>query len=194
MKRVTRRRTGILQKRRGRRNKLDLIALNSLEPVLVRNRFRALNTIDFTFNPNSTISISPKQIRRYIHIIGFRNRVAVRKPFIREANLLKRTALAFRHFHWNMLMWSRVVFTDETSFEVRPIKRNMRVLKMNGEKFDTSCIILTYRSGYELVNVRGGFSYHATLSLQRIEGNFTNQKYLEIGESRLWIGLHKILT
>ncbi len=69
-----------------------------------------------------------------------------------------------------MYIWSRVVFTDETSFELRQMKRNMRVWRMNGERFDTSCIIPTYKSGYELVNVWGGFLYHGKLPLQRIEG------------------------
>ncbi len=191
VKRVTLRRTGILPKRRGRRNKLDLIALKCLELILVQNRFLLLNTIAAIFNANSTISISPRRIRRYIHIIGFRNRAAIRKPFIREANLLRRTAWAFRHCYWNMFMWSRVVFTDETSFEVRPMKRNIRVWRMNGERFGTSCIISTYKSGYELVNVWGVFSHHGKLPLQRSEGSFTKQKYLEICEYTLlpWAAL-----
>ena len=82
-------------------------------------------------------------------------------------------------------MWSCVVFNDETSFEVRPMKRNMRVWRMNVKRFDTSSIIPTYKSGYELMNLWGGFSYHEKLPLQRIEGSFTNRKYLEICESTL---------
>ncbi len=34
-------------------------------------------------------------------------------------------------------MWSCVVFSDETSFEVHPMKRNMHVWRMNGKRFDT---------------------------------------------------------
>ena len=130
-----------------------LIALESLELILVLNRFLPLNTIAAIFNPNSTIFISPRRVCRYTHIIGFHNRVAVRKPFIREANLLRKTPWALRHCHCNIFMWSRVVFTDEISFEVRLMKRNMCVWRMNGERFDNSCIIPTYKSCYELVNV-----------------------------------------
>ena len=34
---------------------------------------------------------------------------------------------------------------------------------MNGERFDTSCIIPTYKSGYKLLNVWSCFSYHGKL-------------------------------
>ena len=97
VKRITLRRNGILPNRRGRRNKLDLIAPKSLELILLQNRFLPLNTIAAIFNANSTISISPRGIRQYIHIIGFRNRAAINKPFIQEAKLLRRTAWALRH-------------------------------------------------------------------------------------------------
>ena len=59
----------------------------------------------------------------------------------------------------------------------------MRVWRMYSERFDTPCIIPTYKFGCELVNVWVGFSYHGKLLLKRIEESFTNQKYMEIYES-----------
>ena len=41
--------------------------------------------------------------------------------------------------------------TDETSFEVRPIKRNMRVWRKNGERFNINCMVPNFKSGYELI-------------------------------------------
>ena len=99
VKRVGLRRGGASIGRRGRPNKLDFAALKRLELTLVSNRFLPLHTIAAIFNGNGSVTISVRRLRRYIRLVGFRNRSAVRKPFIREANLLKRTAWAMRHVH-----------------------------------------------------------------------------------------------
>lgn len=59
-----------------------------------------------------------------------------------------------------MFIWSHALFTVENSFEVQPIKRNMHVWRKDSGRFDPACMIPTYKYGYELLNVCGGFSYH----------------------------------
>ena len=44
----------------------------------------------------------------------------------------------------------------------------------------------TYKSGYELVNVWGRFSFNGKLPLKRIECTFKNPQYIEVCESILW--------
>ena len=47
-------------------------------------------------------------------------------------------------------------------------------------------MVPTYKSGYELDNVWGGFCYHGKLPLKRIVGRFKNTQYKEICEIILW--------
>ena len=84
--------------RRGRPKKLTTNDLIRLESILVHNRFLPLCTIKSLFNASGTVSVGMRTLRRYARIVGFRNCSAVRKPFIREANLAKRTAWAVRHY------------------------------------------------------------------------------------------------
>ena len=85
-----------------------------------------------------------------------------------------------------MTQWSRVIFTDESSFAVRPMRRNMRVWRRPGERYDATCMVPTHKSGYELVNVWGRFSYYGKVPLVRIEGSFTNTRYMLICDQVLW--------
>ena len=121
-------------------------------------------------------------VRRYAKLIGFRNRSAVRAPFIREENLVKRSEWALCHHLWAMTQWSRVIFTEESSFEVRLMKRNMRVWRKAGERFGAACMVPTYKSGYELVNVWGAFCYYGKPPLVRIDGTFSNEECIESGK------------
>ena len=78
VKRVTLRRNGIFPKRRGRRNKLNCIALKRLELILVQNRFLPLTTIAAIFNANGSISISSRRLRRYITFLDF----VIKQPYV----------------------------------------------------------------------------------------------------------------
>ena len=62
------------------------------------------------------------------------------------------------------------------------MKTNMRVWRKDGERFDPSCVITTYKSGYQLVNVDGSFLYYEKVPLWHIDGSFKNPKYIEICE------------
>ena len=147
LRRISSRRSEIMPKARGRPNKLNFVALSRLEKTLVENRFLPLGKIVAIFNSEGSVSITRRSLQKYVRIIGYRNGPAVRKPLIRDANLMKRTEWALRHYNWNMSALSRVIFTDETSFAVRPIKRNMRVWRKNGERFDINCMVPTFKSG-----------------------------------------------
>ena len=100
--------------------------------------------------------------------------------------MVKRTEWPVRHHLWDMTQWSRVIFTDKSSFEVRPMKRNMRVWRKAGERFDAACIVPTYKSGYELVNVWGAFCCYGKPPLVRIDGRFSNKEYIQIYDTVLW--------
>ena len=183
---ISLRRSGVMPKVRVRSNKINSHDLKRLEATIINNRFLPLHKIATVFNSESSISRTRRTLQKYVKIVGFKNGAAVRKPFIRDANLIKRTEWALRHYNWSMTAWSRVVFSDETSFEVRPIKRNMRVWRKNGERFNMNCIIPTFKSGYELVNVWGAFSYRGTAPLSQTFGRFDNKKYKEVCKTVLW--------
>ena len=90
-RRISSRRSGIMPKARGRPNKLNFVTLTRLEKTKVENRFLPLDKIVAIFNSEGSVSITRRILQKCVRIIGYRNGAAVRKPFIRDANLRKRT-------------------------------------------------------------------------------------------------------
>ena len=56
-------------------------------------------------------SVCVKTIRRTLHRVGHYSRIAVRKPFIKEANRVKRLAWCRERRHWRLKDWKKVFFT-----------------------------------------------------------------------------------
>ena len=66
-------------------------------------------------------------MKRYLHRHSIRNYVAVSKPFLSKKNVRGPRHWAARHEKWCDEKWDRVVFSDESSFIVRPTALRNRV-------------------------------------------------------------------
>jgi len=66
---------------------------------------------------------------------------------------------------------------------VKPLKNYRRVLRKPGKRYDFGNTICTFKSGYKLINVWGGFTSKARTPLIRIIGRFNRHKYREIRDS-----------
>ena len=87
---------------RDRPYKLDSLGLIRLEELLINNQFLLKHRILALFNENCTIKISMCPLQTFIAKIGFKAVVAIKKPYIYDANLVERRSRALRHVHWNM--------------------------------------------------------------------------------------------
>ena len=56
--------------------------------------------------------------RNALHLSGFYNRVAQKKPFLSNAHKCKRFEFAFAHQKWTNEEWEKVIWTNESIFEV----------------------------------------------------------------------------
>ncbi len=72
------------------------------------------------------------------------------------------------------------MFSDESSFTVRPIHLRKRVWRKEGTRFRTSNLIPTFKSGYVSLSIWGGFSKQGRTDLVRIRGNLNQHKYKQI--------------
>ena len=76
--------------RRGRPLKLNFFAIARLEILILENRFMPIRRLCALFYQQGTVQIGVTQLRKYIKNLKFASRVAVTKPFLRHANILKR--------------------------------------------------------------------------------------------------------
>jgi transposase len=57
-------------------------------------------------------------LRKEVHEFDIKSCIEVRKPFLNDKHKANRLAFAKEHLHWMVEDWSRVIWTDETSFEL----------------------------------------------------------------------------
>jgi len=79
-------------------------------------------------------------IKRTLYRLGFRRRVARKKPPISEVNRQKRLAWASEHLHWSPEQWAKILWTDET-WITGGAHRKQYVTRRPGEEWEPTCIV-----------------------------------------------------
>lgn len=102
---------------------------------------------------SSPVKVSRDTIRRTLRREGIFSRVAVVKPFLSDKHKAARLRFAKKYKNWTAAHWKRVVWTDESSFEVGKIYRTVRVWRTKDEKYKACCIAPSFKSGCTSVMV-----------------------------------------
>jgi hypothetical protein len=97
-------------------------------------------------------------------------RVACRKPLLSVRNIIKRLRFAKKHVKWSKKKWKKVLFTDESKFELFGNNRQTFVRRMKNERFIKEYITPTMKHGGGSVMVWGGICANGVTQLKIIEG------------------------
>src|SRR5581483_79234 len=109
-------RTGKIENlpRSGRKPLLSGEEKKVLIQEVIKNRRKPLkdilNSLKFTCSLTTAA--------RVLHNVGIHSRVAVKKPFISEANRIARKNWCEKHKNKSIYYWWHVIFSDETSMEI----------------------------------------------------------------------------
>ncbi len=68
------------------------------------------------------------------------------------------------------------MFSDESSFTVRPTNLRAPVWRKEATRYDTANLVPTFKSGYVSLSLWGGFSMYGRTPLVHIEGNLNQVK------------------
>ena len=85
-------------------------------------------------------------LRKEVHDLGLNNSIAVKKPFLSDNHKVERLALAKEHSHWTLGDWSKVIWTDEASFEIGKLSRQVHVWRKYHERYQWNCIVPSFKS------------------------------------------------
>ena len=171
-------------KKMGRPFKLSERSIRLFKKYAVNNSFKPLNLIFTRLNNTTELNISESPAKRYMKKLKMYSFIAVQKPFISTKNMSARIVWARTHEHWTQSKWMEVMFTDESSFTVRPKKNRMHVWRKKRERLRLKHIVPTFKSGYQNVSVWCGFSAKGRTPLVGPVGSFTSEIY------RVIIGIH----
>lgn len=102
--------------------------------------------------------VSTRTIRQKAHeMVFFFSRVAAKKPFINEDQRKRRLTFARDHQHWTINNWKKVIWTNESSFEIGKQYQQVMVWRTTREKVKSSCLVPTFKSGRSSIMVWGAF-------------------------------------
>ena len=146
----------------------------------LRNRRATAGDIQLAINSTRERPISKATVRRRLTASGLRGRVARSKPFLRPVNKRKRYLWAKKYKNYTVENWKKVLFTDESQFEIHGNNRRVYVRRRHGERFLNQCLKSTIRHGGGSIQVWGCFSFSGVGSLYRIKGILEKKQYHSI--------------
>lgn len=147
-----------------------------------RNRRLTAPEIRAQLNEGRAKPVSLTTVKRRLAKAGLHGRIAARKPLLRPQNRKKRLEWAKLHKDWDMDMWSKVLWTDESKFQVFGSNRRTFVRRRVGERMLPECVAPTVKHGGGSVLVWGSFSFNGVGDLHRIEGILKKENYRDILE------------
>ncbi|MBW0525482.1 hypothetical protein O181_065197 [Austropuccinia psidii MF-1] len=99
----------------GRPRKLNDRDIRQLARVVQQNRRKNLAEIKNLI----TVDVSINTLQIAIHKdLGKQSCIAVKKPYLSPVHMERRLNFARQHLNWTIEQWSRVIWTDELSFEL----------------------------------------------------------------------------
>ena len=159
---------------RGRKALLCVRSLRRLRRQLDYNPFKPLSQITVEFNAYNGLQLSERTMRRCIHKLKIHSYISVQKPFLTKKHIVARVKWAKDHKEWTTMQWSKVAFTDESSFTVRWTKNRARVWRTRDLRYSLKYMTPTFKSGYKTVNVWGRFQFAVDLHLCVLMGGLTS--------------------
>ncbi|EFN72297.1 Transposable element Tcb2 transposase, partial [Camponotus floridanus] len=88
-----------------------------------RLRTRTAPEIREELNATREKPVSVPTVQRRLRDYGLKGCIAARKPLLRKQNKVKRLQWAKKHKNWSINQWKKVLFTDESKFEIFGGKR-----------------------------------------------------------------------
>lgn len=141
---------------------------------------------------NLQLNISERTVRRRLREAGLRNNFALRRPLIRKANKMKRLEFAKKYADKPLDFWKKVLWSDESKFELFGHKQRLRVWSKPGEKLLDKNIQKTVKYGGGNTLVWGCFAWSGLGNLVKIDGIMTADICIDILNENLEESLLKV--
>lgn len=168
------------RKRIGRPRSTNTKDDHRIEHLAKANRKMTSPQIRAQINKESSLAISNDTVKRRLREKGLYGRIAVEKPLLSEKNRKKRLAWARKYQRFSVQSWAKVLWSDESKFQIFGSSRRTYVRRKANEKMLPACIVPTVKHGGGSVMVWGCFSRIGVGDLVKIDGIMKKEQYLQI--------------
>ena len=139
-----------------------------------RNRKIPATILTAELNKTRVKPVSTDTVKRRLRSVNLIGRVAARKPLLRAVNKKKRLEWAKMHKNWGLEDWKKVLWTDESRFELFGTRRRVHVRRLPNERVLPQCIQSTVKHGGGNIMLWGCFGNGLTGDLVKITSTMDN--------------------
>ena len=171
-------------KGQGHKPKLNNRDLRSLRRHCIKNCHSSISDITTWAQDYFGKPLSSTTIRSYIHKCQLKLYCAKRKPYVNRVQKRRRLLWARRHLGWTITQWKRVLWSDESVFQVFFGRNGRRVLRTKEEKDHPDCYQQQVQKPGSVM-VWGCVSALGKGNLHFCDGTINAEKYIEILEQHM---------
>ena len=151
----------------------------TLERLSLKDRFESCSSLKTKWMRATCVSASARTVNRRLLDADLPARKPRKKPLKTETIKEKRLRFAQKYARWTIDDWKRVVFSDESWFQLFENGRRQFVRRRSGEAFLPLCVLQTVKHP-EKVMVFGAISPSSKSKLVFIDGKVNAEKYQQI--------------
>lgn len=138
------------------------------------------------------LSVSRHTVINRLNEFNIRSSFRLKKPLLRRQNIIKRLEFAKKYVNMPLSFWKRVIWTDESKFELKNQKRRKRTWIPKGKQLQSKYTQATVKHGGGSLLVWGCFSWKGVGKIVKIDGIMTGQTYVNILQENLGPSVRKM--
>ena len=173
-------------RRSGRPRKLNFRDESYFFSQIRKNPTLNYKNLAVDFNAKfSNVKVSKATIRRLLIKKGLESHTAVRKPLLTAKDRIKRYKWCKQRLNWTDNDWGRVIFSDESNFEVFNRKSRVIVKRFDNEKYHPKFCVPRLQNGGGSAGIWGCISSKGTGVCNIYTGRINQFVYKDTLENQL---------
>lgn len=178
--------------RTGRPKKLNRRDISFIRKEVDRNPKVHATKLAQDIAERSKIVVHPRTVTRALNNEGFHCRTPRKKPLISDKNRKLRLEFAKKHINKGIDFWKRVLFTDESKYNIFGYDGKAKVWRKPNTAMDPKHLMPTVKHGGGSVMVWGAVAASGVGNLVFVEGIMDRFQYKSILEHNLKPSVEKL--
>jgi transposase len=186
--------TGLMSpsKKNGRKRVTNERTDRAIVRTILKDRRASAGEAKNQMVENGLPYVCNQTVRNRLAEYGLKSSVATRKPFISKKNKMVRQNYAENYVGMSETWWKKVIFTDESSFEIYGVSGKRRVWKKSGETNASGTVQRSHSSGQKKIMVWAAIGSAGPGSLHFCTRSMTQDSYLDVLETCLPATIEKL--
>lgn len=162
---------------RGRPKKTDLRDDRRLLRMARQQPFWSSNQLRQWWQQTTGVNVSRELVNKRLLAARLRARRPVKRPRLTDNHMRLRLAWAQARQNWNLRTWRRVIWSDESRYNLYVADGRLRVRRLPNTALHTQNILTTVAGGGGSVMVWAAFCHDQKVDIKVIQGTMNAEKY-----------------